>query len=221
MNLLNEPPTAAVQTVPMPPVPLWLLSPQRYAARWRCAFPGLQKATASAAVWTAKWALKTALALAVAGVITACGPGTGGTGVGPVAGTYISMGTANTSASAVPGSAPSTVASASYVLLLEPLAIRLTGACLAFQFDGAWVEANGEIRVTGNYRQAAPASDLALAPALPGTLVARVESTGLTVTLQDARGTLVLSFVTAAKVADGVAVAAAPACKSLPSAAAP
>ena len=164
--------------------------------------------------------MRWALALTVAVAITACGPGTGGTGVGPVAGTYISLAT-HVGTSTVPGAAPSTVTSAGYVLVLEPLAIRLTGACLAFQFDGAWVEANGEIRVTGSYRQAAPASDLALAQALAGTLVARVENTGLAVTLQDARGATVLTFTSAAKVADGVAVLAAPACKSLPLAAAP
>ena len=154
------------------------------------------------------------VSLALATALTACGPGTGGTGVGPVSGTYVSV-NANTGTSAVPGAAPSTIASVGYVLVLDPLAIRLTGACLAFQFDGAWVEANGEIRVTGNYRQAAPASDLAFAPALAGTLVARVENTGFGVTLQDARGAAVLSFVTGAKVADGVAVVSAPACKSL------
>ncbi len=161
------------------------------------------------------------LSIALAMAITACGPGTGGTGVGPVTGAYISAGTTNTATSTVPGSAPSTIASASYVLVLEPLAIRLTGDCLAFQFDGAWVEANGEIRVTGSYRQAAPANDLALAPALPGTLLARVEGTGFTVTLLDARGTAVVSFITGAKLADGAAVVSAPACKSLPAASAP
>ena len=102
------------------------------------------------------------------------------------------------------------------MLALDPLAIRLTGACLAFQFDGSWVEANNEIRVTGNYRQAAPASDLGTAPALAGTLVVRVQSTGLVVTLLDARGTLVLVITTGAKLADGAAAVAAPACKSLP-----
>ena len=156
-----------------------------------------------------------ALVIALATALTACGPGTGGTGVGPISGTYVSV-NANTSISAVPGTAPSTIASSGYVLALDPLAIRLTGACLAFQFDGAWVEANSEIRVTGNYRQAAPASDLGTAPALAGTLVVRVESTGLVVTLLDARGTLVLVITTGAKLADGAAAVAAPACKSLP-----
>ncbi len=156
-----------------------------------------------------------AFMMALATVLTACGPGTGGTGIGPISGTYVSV-NANTGTSAVPGAAPSTIASSGYVLVLEPLAIRLTGACLAFQFDGAWVEANGEIRVTGNYRQAAPASDLAVAPALAGTLVARLQSTGLVVTLQDARGALVVSFATGAKVADGAGVVAPPGCKSLP-----
>lgn len=160
------------------------------------------------------------LSLALAMAITACGPGTGGTGVGPASGTYISL-SSNTGTPAVPGTAPTNVASAGYVLVLEALGIRLTGACLAFTFDGAWVEANGEIRVTGSYRQAAPASDLALAQALAGTLVARVESTGLAVTLQDARGTAVLSFATGAKLADGVAVVSAPSCKSLPAVSAP
>ena len=165
--------------------------------------------------------LPLAFVMALATALTACGPGTGGTGIGPVSGTYVSV-NANTGTSAVPGAAPSTIAASSgYVLVLDPIAIRLTGACLAFQFDGAWVEANGEIRVTGNYRQAAPASDLAFAPALAGTLVVRVENTGLVVTLQDARGALVLSFATSAKLADGAAVVSAPGCKSLPAGSAP
>jgi hypothetical protein len=155
------------------------------------------------------------LSLAFAMTLAACGPGTGGTGVGPISGTYVSV-NANPGTTPVLGTAPSTIASVGYVLVLEPTTIRLTGACLAFQFDGAWVEANGEIRVTGSYRQAAPANDLALAPRLPGTLVAKLENTGLTVTLQDARGTVVLSFATGAKLADGAGMVTAPACKSLP-----
>ena len=203
MKLLTEHSTASS----------WPLHVQRFPARWRSALAGLRRA--------GTLGLKMALALTMVAAITACGPGTGGTGVGPVTGTYVSAGTTNTGTPAVPGTAPSTIASASYALVLEPLTIRLTGACLAFQFDGAWAEANGEIRVTGSYRQAAPAIDLALALALPGTLAARVESTGFTVTLLDARGTAVVSFITGAKLADGAAVVSAPACKSLPAASAP
>ena len=229
MNLLTEPSTACAQAAPKQPMPVWLLFLQRFAAQRRCTLSRLQNSTLGAAAWAAKWAadwgvnwaLKVTISLAVAGFITACGPGTGGTGVGPVSGTYVSLAGTTAGAATVPGtSQPGTaqpgVNSAGYVLLLEPMAIRLTGACLAFLFDGAWVEANGEIRVTGSYRQATPASDLALATALPGTLVARVENTGLSVTLLDAGGTVVLSFTTGAKLADGAAAASAPACKPLP-----
>lgn len=196
------------------PASFWPLPTQRFLAQWRCGLAGLHRATTAA--------LRMALALAMAAAITACGPGTGGTGVGPLSGTYVSVNSANTSTAAMPGTVPGAIDGAgAYVLVLEPPAIRLTGACLAFQFDGAWVEANGEIRVTGSYRQAAPASDLVLAPAQAGTLVAKVQSTGLAVTLQDARGAVVLSFATGAKLADGVAVVSAPGCKSLPAVSTP
>ena len=158
------------------------------------------------------------MAIALGAALSACGPGTGGTGVGPIAGTYISVAApvgTPIGAPVPPGTAPPTAAGIGYVLVLDPLAIRLTGACLAFQVDGAWAEANGEIRVTGSYRQAAPANDLGTAPALAGTLVVRVQSTGLMVTLLDARGTLVLGITTGAKLADGAVAVTAPACKSL------
>lgn len=194
---------------------------QRFVADgWPAQWRGHIRKLHGAASVTQSWVLAGVPALMLAAVLTACGPGTGGTGVGPVTGTYVSAAT-TAGSPAVPSTAPSTIASASYVLVLEPLGIRLTGACLAFQFDGAWVDANGEIRVTGSYRQAAPASDLALATDLPGTLVAKVQTTALTVTLQDARGAVVLSFATGAKLADGAAAVTAPACKSLPAVAAP
>lgn len=167
-----------------------------------------------------------ALAVAITLAISACGPGTGGTGVGPVSGIYISV-TAVTGAPSVTGVAPSisptspAAASAGYTLALDPLAIRLTGACLAFSFDGTWVESGGEIRVTGSYRLAAPGSDLALAQAQAGTLIARAENVGFNVTLLDARGQLLLGFTTGARVADGVLVAPTPACKSLPNVTSP
>jgi hypothetical protein len=160
------------------------------------------------------------VSLALAMVITACGPGTGGTGIGPTSGIYISLGS-NTSTPGVPGATPASVTSAGYVLSLDAAAIRLTGACLAFTFDGAWVESNGEIRVTGSYRQALPASDLALAAAQAGTLIARAENSGFAVTLLDARGATVVSFATGGKVAEGLAVAPVPACNALPAVAKP
>ena len=172
------------------------------------------------------WRLPVALALALA--ITACGPGTGGTGVGPTSSIYLSgsSGTASpsgggTGAGTVTGAASVTAASGGFALTLDPLAIRLAGACLNFSFDGAWVESSGEIRVTGSYRLAAPASDLAQAPLQAGSLIARAEGPGYNVTLLDARGALLLGFTTGAKVADGMAVAPLPACKSLPPASVP
>ena len=226
MNLLTEPPIAHLQSLPAEPSPCGPLPVQSLPA-WPLSgrsvhpLPASWPGSVAKLQWAATRVLGWAVALAVAGFITACGPGTGGTGVGPVSGTYVSLAGATTGAATVPGtSQPGTaqpgVNSADYVLLLEPMAIRLTGACLAFLFDGAWVEANGEIRVTGSYRQATPANNLTLVNALPGTLVARVENTGLSVTLLDARGTVVLSFVTGAKLADGAAAASAPACKPLP-----
>lgn len=168
--------------------------------------------------------LWSALTVALAMTIAACGPGTGGTGVGPTSGTYISQGSSTGLTPSVPGSvtssvtvsASSTGAGAGFVLVLDAAVIRLTGACLAFSFEGPWAEANGEIRVTGSYRLAAPAGDIALAAPQAGTLIARVENTGFTVTLLDARGAVVLIFITGGKVAEGVAVAPAPACNAIP-----
>jgi hypothetical protein len=160
-------------------------------------------------------AIAIAMATAMALAITACGPGTGGTGVGPTAGTYISV-SSSTGSPLVTGAATSATAGTGYALVLDPLAIRLVGACLAFGFEGPWAETNGEIRVTGSYRLAAPASDLALAPSQAGTLIARAENTGFTVSLLDARGMLLLGFATGAKLADGVSLVPTPACKALP-----
>ena len=176
-----------------------------------------------------------AIALSLTCAITACGPGTGGTGVGPVSGTYISASTATGAPSVIGVATPTspslptspsspalpTAASGSYALVLDPLAIRLTGACLAFSFDGAWAESGGEIKVTGSYRLAAPGSDLALAQPQAGTLIARAENSGYNVTLLDARGLLLLSFTTGARVADGALIAPTPACKSLLNVASP
>ena len=172
------------------------------------------------------WRLPVALALALA--ITACGPGTGGTGVGPTSSIYLSgsSGSASptgpgTGAGTVTGAASVTAASGGFALTLDPQAIRLAGACLAFSFDGAWVESSGEIRVTGSYRLAAPASDLAQAPLQAATLIARAEGPGFNVTLLDAQGALLLGFTTSAKLADGTAATPLPACKSLPVVSAP
>ena len=155
--------------------------------------------------------------------LTACGPGTGGTGVGPTSGTFTSASSGTGwSPGAITGTVTGAAASAAggggYTLVLDPLAIRLDGACLAFRFDGAWIESAGEIRVTGGYRLAAPGGDLAQAPLQAATLIARAEGSGFIVTLLDEKGVLLLSFTTGAKVADGFAVVPPPACKSLPAA---
>ena len=159
------------------------------------------------------------LALVMTVGITACGPGTGGTGVGPTAGTYISLNSITGSPSVV-GTATSSATQVDYMLVLDPAAIRLTGACLAFSSEGAWMASNGEIRVTGSYRQAAPSSDLALAAPQAGTLIARADNAGFSVRLLDERGAPLLSFTTGAKLAEGVAAVPVQACQSLPAVAA-
>lgn len=170
-----------------------------------------------------------ALAAAIFAIfaLTACGPGTGGTGVGPTSGTFTSASSGTgwspgaitgTVTGTVTGAAASAAGGGGYTLVLDPLAIRLDGACLAFRFDGAWIESAGEIRVTGGYRLAAPGGDLAQAPLQAATLIARAEGSGFIVTLLDEKGVLLLSFTTGAKVADGFAVVPPPACKSLPAA---
>lgn len=89
-----------------------------------------------------------AAALAATLALAACGPGTGGTGTGPIGATLGFSGAA-TASTAAPGAACTTdCAQAS--LRLDTERVALAAPCLRFVFAGAWgVDANGLAVVAG------------------------------------------------------------------------
>ena len=147
--------------------------------------------------------LRTAGALSLALLATACGPGTGGTGVGPIAGVYV---TNSVLGGTTVGLSTTSVASGSdFVVSLTADDIRVEGVCWAFSYAGDWVEVDGVVRVNGSYRSGPAGTDLSKAPATPATLVAQTVPAGLFVTLLDAQGTTLATFAPAERVPDGVA----------------
>lgn len=170
--------------------------------------------------------LKVAVISAVlASALTACGPGTGGTGVGPIAstslfsGSYVSqIGGAGmvTPATGNPGVVVTPGPGASFAVVFEPQQVSLSGACLSFTSNGVRVESSGDLRIDGLFRLTTPGVALEIAPTLPGTLVARIEGTGLRVTLLSANGAILANFGTSARLADGVVPAPTEACVAAP-----
>lgn len=149
-----------------------------------------------------------AAVLALGLLASACGPGTGGSGGGPIAGTYVTSDMIATSVSSTAslGGIDNVVAS------FGATAIQIEGACWAFNYQGHWAETDGEVRVTGFYRLAPTGTDVASATAIPATLVARTEPNGLRLTLLDARGTTITVLEPAKPVSDGVTPSPPPAC---------
>ena len=162
--------------------------------------------------------LKAATTLLAALYLIACGPGTGGTGIGPraILGTYISA------ASAGSVSAPTTAAvagitfapspDANFVAVFEAERVTLNNACLMFSSTGARLESDGQLQIDGLFRINATGIAPASAVALPATLVARTDGTGLQVTLRTPAGALLASFGTSAQLPAGVSPAPAGAC---------
>lgn len=147
--------------------------------------------------------LRSAGVLSMTLLVTACGPGTGGTGVGPIAGVYV---TNSVLGGTTVGLSTTSVASGSdFVVSLTADDIRVEGVCWAFTYEGDWVEVNGVVRVNGAYRSGPAGTDLSNAPATPATLVAQTVPAGLFVTLLDAQGTTLATFAPAERVPDGVA----------------
>lgn len=138
---------------------------------------------------------------------TGCGPGTGGSGIGPIAGAYTTSDVLTFTGTTASSTGPSDV-----VLAFDDTLIRAEGACWAFSYQGTWVESAGEVRVTGFYRAADARTDLASASATPATLVARVEAAGLFVTLFDAKGATIATFAPATAVPEGVTPKPPPTC---------
>ena len=83
--------------------------------------------------------LKGTAVLLAALCLAACGPGTGGSGIGPraILGTYVSAAGAGSVSvpvtAAVPGIVLSASPDANFVVVFEPERVTLTNACLVFQ----------------------------------------------------------------------------------------
>ena len=159
-------------------------------------------------------------------VLAACGPGTGGTGVGPrsILGTYVSAfsgGTASapvtvTLPGLVTGVAPSVVLAASpdanFVVVFEVERVTLTNACLVFSSSGARIESDGQLQIDGVVQINATGSNPAAGAALPATLAARADGTGLQVTLRTPTGAVLASFGTSAALPQGTSAVPVGAC---------
>ena len=166
------------------------------------------------------------ISLLTALYLTACGPGTGGTGVGPraILGTYVSAFSGGTASAPVTvtlpglatGVAPSVVLSASpdanFVVVFEAERVTLTNACLVFSSQGARIESDGQLQIDGGFQINAPGSKPATGAALPATLVARTDGTGLQVTLRTPEGSVLASFGTSAPLPQGISPVSTGAC---------
>ena len=156
--------------------------------------------------------LRLSCALTLAMLTGACGPGSGGTGVGPIAGSYLSF--ANSSGNSLTATV-GLPTSSSFVVTFDDKGIRLLGSCLAFNFEGAWVDSNGEARATGSYRAVSAGADLNSVVAVSATLVARTHANGLSVSVLDLKGAALVTFEFGTRLADGgVPILPAP-CASL------
>ncbi len=147
------------------------------------------------------------LAVFVTVLIAACGPGTGGTGVGPIRGSYVSAGVTTSvgvpSVGASPGVVLTPSPGANFVVVFEPERVTLNSACLTFSSEGVRVESDGLLQIDGVFRITAPGIDPATIAPLPATLIARVDGSGLQVTLRTPAGATLASFGTSARLPDG------------------
>ncbi len=97
------------------------------------------------------------LALAACVALVACGPGTGGTGTGPVNGVLTFTGGVGPSFSA-PAASPCVADCAQATLRLEVARVELAAPCLRFTHAGAWtVDAAGLAVVQGTVETAGTA----------------------------------------------------------------
>lgn len=162
--------------------------------------------------------LNVATSLLGALCLVACGPGSGGTGVGPraILGTYVSA--AGATSTSPPVSAPVAGITllpspdANFVIMFEAERVTLTSACLVFSSQGARIESDGQLQIDGLFRINAPDINSAAAVALPATLVARGDGSGLQITLRTPAGALLASFGTSAQLPTGASPAPAGVC---------
>jgi hypothetical protein len=154
--------------------------------------------------------------VAVCAFMVACGggggPGTGGTGGGPLEGVYAISASVSTINGVVPTGAND---SDKYRVTLDANGVHVLGSCLAFDYTGAWRAVNDEVRIDGLYRVAAAGDELSINPLAKGSLLARTEAAGLSLTIQRADGSTLISFTALQRVTDTGLPAAPPACVSL------
>ena len=102
----------------------------------------------------ARWWRMALLALATAGLLAACGPGTGGTGTGPDVLTFSGSAGMNS----VPTPEPGCMARCEQLSLqLEEQRIELRTACSRFVFNGLWaLSPGGELVLPGTLETGTP-----------------------------------------------------------------
>ncbi len=151
-------------------------------------------------------------ALILALMASACGPGSGGTGVGPIAGSYLTFASSSGNSLTATAGLPT---SSSFVATFDDHGIRLLGSCLTFQFEGAWTDVDGEVRASGIYRAVSAGADLSSASAMAATLVARAHANGLSVSVLDPKGAALVNFEFGTRLADASPITPPPSCASL------
>jgi hypothetical protein len=176
--------------------------------------------TQSSTSWSPAKLIAAVLAVVATILVAACGPGTGGTGVGPIRGAYVSASISTAVGVPAVGAAPSVVLTpspgANFVVVFEAERVTLNSACLTFSADGARVESDGLLQIDGLFRITAPGVDPSTIAPLPATLIARVDGSALQVTLRTPSGATLASFGTSARLPDGSAPAPTGGCVAAP-----
>jgi hypothetical protein len=146
-------------------------------------------------------------------LLVACGPGTGGTGTGPMDGTptsttapgvYSGVFTVTPSANpATPTGCTSCTATQAVSLQVQTDSIKVSSPCFTFTYAGLWsAAADGSVMVQGSYTQlsaTAPSGTLSQ----PATLTLRfgVGNNSVQLSIQDAAGQTLLLPTTLQRVA--------------------
>lgn len=144
------------------------------------------------------------LAIAMLLALSACGPGTGGTGTGPIDGaaSFASPGSFGGGAAAPAG--PCVGPCPVVHLRLEPLQVEFRQDCLRFVHAGEWsVDAAGVALVPGRIEGGSAGGAGTLRLQFEG---APQESPRVAITLFDGGGTVVVGPLSLARVADGTAL---------------
>jgi hypothetical protein len=149
-------------------------------------------------------------------LLVACGPGTGGTGTGPIAEAPISTtapGTYSGIFTAAPSSQPvtttvcvngctSTLAAPAVNLQVQTDSIQVSSPCFTFTYAGLWSQgADGNVTVQGSYTQQSAQSSSGTT-SQPATLTLRfsANSDSVEISIKDAAGQTLLQPVTLQRV---------------------